>query len=224
MTKTNAQHASRRLSGAATESLAEPSAGSRAGAHLRRGPGRASSCPVSQARPACAHSHKPRSLCPDLACLRHRSACTSAPKREPRSHSCRIEGGPVRGAVTLPDVVAVGQTMPKQPECWSGPDADGVERPSAPDPPMCGLSACQGVARMPSRSPVCFAGLSAVACHEHGTGLTGFLPGSWDHLGCQSWGHRARRIGGSLVGSLTRRVMSVGVEVIERGIPGGQRG
>lgn len=28
-----------------------------------------------------------------------------------------------------------------------------------------------------------------VACHDHGTGLTGFLLASWDHLGCQSWDH-----------------------------------
>jgi hypothetical protein len=29
-----------------------------------------------------------------------------------------------------------------------------------------------------------------VACHEHGTGLSGFLPRSWDHRGCQLWDHR----------------------------------
>jgi hypothetical protein len=29
------------------------------------------------------------------------------------------------------------------------------------------------------------------------TGLTGFLPTSWDHLGCQSWDHPARLVGGS---------------------------
>jgi hypothetical protein len=29
-----------------------------------------------------------------------------------------------------------------------------------------------------------------VARHEHGTGLSGFLPPSWDHRGCQSWDHR----------------------------------
>ncbi len=64
----------------------------------------------------------------------------------------------------------------------------------------------------------------SVACHEHGTGLTGFLPASWDHLGCQSWDHPARLAGLSLVRSLTARVMSVDAEVIERGIQGGQCG
>ena len=34
-----------------------------------------------------------------------------------------------------------------------------------------------------------------VASHEHGTALSEFLPKSWDHLACQSWDHRARRIG-----------------------------
>lgn len=67
-------------------------------------------------------------------------------------------------------------------------------------------------------------GANSVACHEHGTGLTGFLPGSWDHLGCQSWDHPARLAGGSLECSLTARVMSVDAEVVERGIQGGQRG
>ncbi|MDP3972059.1 MAG: hypothetical protein Q8P61_04005, partial [Candidatus Nanopelagicales bacterium] len=28
-----------------------------------------------------------------------------------------------------------------------------------------------------------------VACHVHGTGLIGFLPGSWDHLSCQLLDH-----------------------------------
>jgi hypothetical protein len=28
-----------------------------------------------------------------------------------------------------------------------------------------------------------------VARHEYGTGLSGFLPRSWDHPGCQSWDH-----------------------------------
>ena len=41
-----------------------------------------------------------------------------------------------------------------------------------------------------------------VACHEHGTALSGFLPASWDHLGCQSWDHPARLAGGSSVRSL----------------------
>ena len=63
-----------------------------------------------------------------------------------------------------------------------------------------------------------------VACHEHGTGLTGFLPASWDHLGCQLWDHPARLAGGFSHRSLTARVMSVNAEVVERGIQGGQRG
>ena len=54
---------------------------------------------------------------------------------------------------------------------------------------------------------------AAVACHEHGTSVAGFLPGSWDHLGCQLWDRPARRAGGSWVGSLNRRVGVVGVEV-----------
>ena len=62
-----------------------------------------------------------------------------------------------------------------------------------------------------------------VACHEHGTGLTGFLPASWDHLGCQSWDHPARLVGGSCVRSLTRHVACSDVEVIS-GIQGGQCG
>lgn len=65
---------------------------------------------------------------------------------------------------------------------------------------------------------------AAVACHEHGTGLSGFLPGSWDHLGCQSWDHPARLAGGPWDRSLTAHVMTVDVEVVERGIQGGQRG
>src|SRR4051794_15880105 len=40
--------------------------------------------------------------------------------------------------------------------------------------------------------------LNLVACHEHGTALNGFLPASWDHLGCQSWDHPACLAGGSL--------------------------
>ncbi len=63
-----------------------------------------------------------------------------------------------------------------------------------------------------------------VACHEHGTGVAGFLPGSWDHLDCQSWDHPACRAGGSWVGSLDRRVVVTGTEVYGRGIQGGQCG
>ena len=65
---------------------------------------------------------------------------------------------------------------------------------------------------------------SAVACHEHGTALSGFLPASWDHLDCQSWDHPARRVGGPFVCSLNRHVVSSGVEVISGGIQGGQCG
>ena len=63
-----------------------------------------------------------------------------------------------------------------------------------------------------------------VACHEHGTGVAGFLPGSWDHLDCQSWDHPACRAGGSWVGSLDRRVGVAVMEVYGRGIQGGQCG
>ena len=63
-----------------------------------------------------------------------------------------------------------------------------------------------------------------VACHEYGTALSGFLPASWDHLGCQSWDHPARLAGGSSVHPLDRRVMSVDAEVVSGGIQGGQRG
>ena len=63
-----------------------------------------------------------------------------------------------------------------------------------------------------------------VACHEHGTGVAGFLPGSWDHLDCQSWDHPACLAGGSWVGSLDRRVGVTGTEVYGRGIQGGQCG
>lgn len=52
-----------------------------------------------------------------------------------------------------------------------------------------------------------------VACHEHGTALSGFLPGSWDHLGCQSWDHPARLPGGSSDRSLDHLVSVVDVEV-----------
>ena len=63
-----------------------------------------------------------------------------------------------------------------------------------------------------------------VACHEHGTALSGFLPASWDHLFCQSWDHPARLAGGSWMRSLTAHVMTVDVEVNADGIQGGQRG
>ena len=64
----------------------------------------------------------------------------------------------------------------------------------------------------------------SVACHEHGTGVAGFLPGSWDRLDCQSWDHPACRAGGSWVGSLDRRVGVAVMEVYGRGIQGGQCG
>ena len=67
-------------------------------------------------------------------------------------------------------------------------------------------------------------GMLDVACHEHGTGVAGFLPGSWDHLDCQSWDHPACRAGGSWVSSLDRRVGVAVMEVYGRGIQGGQCG
>ena len=48
-----------------------------------------------------------------------------------------------------------------------------------------------------------------VACHEHGTVLSGFLPSSWDHLDCQSWDHPARLAGGSSVCPLNRHVVFI---------------
>jgi len=65
---------------------------------------------------------------------------------------------------------------------------------------------------------------ASVACHQHGTALSGFLPASWDHLDCQSWDHPARLTGRSLIASLTHRVRSPNAEVVEGGIQGGQRG
>jgi len=55
-----------------------------------------------------------------------------------------------------------------------------------------------------------------VASHEHGTALSGFLPSSWDHLGCQLWDHRARLAGGCAVRSLTRHVIFCDVAVTSR--------
>ncbi|MFI7067344.1 alkaline phosphatase family protein, partial [Kribbella sp. NPDC050124] len=46
--------------------------------------------------------------------------------------------------------------------------------------------------RLHKRFVTQFSSLDDVACHEHGTALSGFLPASWDHLGCQSWDHPAR--------------------------------
>lgn len=85
-------------------------------------------------------------------------------------------------------------------------------------------SSCGSVTALtsPSRSLTDWA--SIVACHEHGTALSGFLPSSWDHLDCQSWDHPARLAGGSLVCSLTAHVVFSDVEVIERGIQGGHCG
>ena len=66
--------------------------------------------------------------------------------------------------------------------------------------------------------------ITGVACHEHGTGVAGFLPCSWDHLDCQLWDHPARRVGGPVNGSLDRCVGVAVMEVYERGIQGGQCG
>jgi len=38
-------------------------------------------------------------------------------------------------------------------------------------------------------------GIPRVACHEDGTGVAGFLPGSWDHLGRGTTGGDGRRRG-----------------------------
>lgn len=59
-----------------------------------------------------------------------------------------------------------------------------------------------------------------VACHDHGTTVGGFLPASWDYLGCQSRDHPARRVGGASVRSLTRHVSFVDVDIIRGGIQG----
>lgn len=75
------------------------------------------------------------------------------------------------------------------------------------------------------RTLVASSSLGRVACHEHGTGVGGFLPGSWDHLGCQLWDHPARLVGGSWVRSFDRDVVVFGVVVeVGRGIQGGRRG
>ncbi len=66
--------------------------------------------------------------------------------------------------------------------------------------------------------------LLGVACHKHGTTLSGSLPSTWDHLDCQSWDHSARRVEGSSVCSLTPHVLFVDAEVISSGIQGGRRG
>ena len=55
--------------------------------------------------------------------------------------------------------------------------------------------------------------VSLVASHEHGTEVAGLLPGSWDHLDCQSWDHPACLAGGSGDASLDLCVGVVGVEV-----------
>lgn len=61
-----------------------------------------------------------------------------------------------------------------------------------------------------------------VACHEYGTTVGGFLPGSWDHLNCQLWDHPASLAGGSSARLFDRRVRVLDVEVIGGGIQGGQ--
>ena len=88
--------------------------------------------------------------------------------------------------------------------------------------PVMGLLRKIGLGR--ARVPMRYLSKMRVACHEHGTGVAGFLPGSWDHLDCQSWDHPACRAGGSWVGSLDRRVVVAVMEVYGRGIQGGQCG
>jgi len=63
-----------------------------------------------------------------------------------------------------------------------------------------------------------------VARQLHGTGFSGFLPASWDHLICQSWDHPACCAGLSWVCSLTSRVMTNDAEVNGDGFQGGQCG
>ncbi|TWP36407.1 hypothetical protein [Leekyejoonella antrihumi] len=63
-----------------------------------------------------------------------------------------------------------------------------------------------------------------VACHEHGTTLSGFLPISWDQL-VASYGTTRRVVPVESSGrSLTRLVVFVGVEVNSGGVPGGWNG
>ncbi|MDP3971426.1 MAG: hypothetical protein Q8P61_00750, partial [Candidatus Nanopelagicales bacterium] len=64
-----------------------------------------------------------------------------------------------------------------------------------------------------------------VACHVHGTGLIGFLPGSWDHLSCQLLDHLSACCGsGFLVLPLDLRFMFFDAEVGSGGFQGGQCG
>ena len=65
---------------------------------------------------------------------------------------------------------------------------------------------------------------TAVACHEHGTAVSGFLPVLWDHLDCQSWDRPARHAGRPWVHSFDHRVVSEDVEVSGGGVQGGRRG
>ena len=62
-----------------------------------------------------------------------------------------------------------------------------------------------------------------VACHEHGTALSGFcqLHGTtW----VASYGTSLRPAGGAAMSSLTRRVMFVDAEGVKGGFQGDQRG
>ena len=63
-----------------------------------------------------------------------------------------------------------------------------------------------------------------VACHEHGTTLSDFLPASWDHL-VASYGTTRRVVRVESSGRLlASHVMFVDVEVNSRGVQGGRRG
>ena len=67
-------------------------------------------------------------------------------------------------------------------------------------------------------------GKTPVACHEHGTTLSGFLPASWDHL-VASYGTTRRVVRGELSARLfASDVMFVDVEVNSGGVQGGRRG
>jgi len=64
----------------------------------------------------------------------------------------------------------------------------------------------------------------AVACHEHGTTLSGFLPASWDHLvaSCGTTRHVVRVESSARM--FASDVMFVDVEVNSGGVQGGRRG
>jgi hypothetical protein len=90
---------------------------------------------------------------------------------------------------------------------------------AAPTPPLV-PSAC-GLQPVPSHSQLgnCF-----VACHEHGTNLSGLVPASWDHLFANCGTTRRVVRVESLARLLASDVMFVDVEVNSGGVQGGRRG